>query len=47
VSKDIGKAWHECPVSSSNGLVQMSIVKRRPGSYVAFFRRRYAAFIYR
>jgi predicted neuraminidase len=47
VSKDMGKTWHECQVPSSNGLVQMSIVKRRPGSYVAFFRSRYADFIYR
>ena len=47
VSKDSGKTWRECPVKESNGLVQMSIVKLRPASYVAFFRSRYADFIYR
>lgn len=47
VSKDAGKTWRECRVTGSNGLVQMSIVKLRPKSYVAFFRSRYADFIYR
>ena len=47
VSQDNGKSWRECPVKGSEGLVQMSIVKLRPASYVAFFRSRYADFIYR
>lgn len=47
VSNDGGTTWHECPVRNSNGLVQMSIVKPKQGSYIAFFRSRYADFIYR
>jgi predicted neuraminidase len=47
VSRDNGKSWEELPVPESEGLVQMSIVKLGIGKYVAFFRSRYADFIYR
>jgi predicted neuraminidase len=47
ISKDAGKTWRECPVPESGGLVQMNIIRLRPRSYVAFFRSRYADFVYR
>jgi predicted neuraminidase len=47
ISKDAGKTWRECPVPESGGLVQMNIIKLRPANYIAFFRSRYADFVYR
>ncbi len=47
VSKDGGNTWKKCTVPGSNGLVQMNILKLRQNSYIAFFRSRYADFIYR
>jgi predicted neuraminidase len=47
ITQDAGKTWRECPVPESGGLVQMNIIKLRPTNYVAFFRSRYADFIYR
>jgi predicted neuraminidase len=47
VSRDLGKTWQEVAVPESEGLVQMSIVKLGAGKYVAFYRSRYADFIYR
>lgn len=47
VSRDQGATWQEVRVPQSEGLVQMNIVKLAAGRYVAFFRSRYADFIYR
>lgn len=47
VSHDKGATWQEVRVPKSDGLVQMSIVKMASRKYVAFFRSRYADFIYR
>lgn len=47
ISSDQGKTWSTCKVPESDGLVQMDIVEISPGSLVAFFRSRYADWIYR
>jgi predicted neuraminidase len=47
ITRDAGKTWRECPVPESGGFVQMNIIRLRPKSYIAFFRSRYADFIYR
>ena len=46
ISADQGKTWKECLVPSSAGLVQPSVLLIK-GHYVAFFRSRFADFIYR
>lgn len=46
-STDQGRNWKETLVPHSEGLVQMSIVKLGASRFVAFFRSRYADFIYR
>jgi predicted neuraminidase len=46
VSKNGGKTWTECDVPGSGGLVQMDVVKLSPLRLVAFFRSRYADWIY-
>lgn len=47
ISHDSGKTWQECRVPESNGLVQPSVVKVGKSAYVAFFRSRYADWVYR
>jgi predicted neuraminidase len=47
ISKDEGKRWNECLIPDSDGLVQPSVLKLGATSYVAFFRSRYADWIYR
>jgi predicted neuraminidase len=47
VSKDAGKSWSDCPVPGSNGLVQMNILELSPDLLLAFFRSRYADWIYK
>jgi predicted neuraminidase len=47
ISKDLGATWSDCPVPDSNGYVQPSIVPLSKSSYVAFFRSRFADFIFR
>lgn len=47
VSKDSGKTWHECRIPDSNGLVQPNIIKLKAHSYIAFFRSRFADWIYK
>lgn len=47
VSSDGGQNWKECVVPKSEGMVQMSIVKRSAGKYVAFYRSRFADTIHR
>ena len=47
ISKDSGKTWTDCEVPSSGGLVQMNIIKLNEDHLLAFFRSRYADWIYR
>jgi predicted neuraminidase len=47
VSTNGGKTWKEFEVPDSKGMVHMDIVKLAPKSYVAFYRSRFADFIYR
>ncbi len=47
ISKDNGKTWSGCEVPGSGGLVQMNIVKLSGDQLVAFFRSRYADWIYK
>ncbi|MGH7240226.1 MAG: sialidase family protein [Candidatus Saccharimonadales bacterium] len=46
ISTDQGKTWSTCKVPGSGGLVQMDIVKLSPDRLLAFFRSRYADWIY-
>ena len=46
VSADSGATWKECDVAGSGGFVQMSIVPTSPTHLVAFYRSRYADWIY-
>ncbi len=46
ISADEGKTWKECDVPSSDGYVQPSVLQTKT-HYVAFFRSRFADFIYR
>lgn len=47
ISADEGKTWTNCPVPASGGLVQMNIVKLTQNRLIAFFRSRYADWIYK
>lgn len=47
ISKDNGKTWTGCEVPGSGGLVQMNIVKLSSDQLIAFFRSRYADWIYK
>ena len=47
ISKDHGKTWSECRVPGSGGLVQMNIAKLSNGNLAAFFRSRYADWVYK
>jgi predicted neuraminidase len=47
ISKDNGKTWTGCEVPDSGGLVQMNIVKLSGDQLIAFFRSRYADWIYK
>jgi predicted neuraminidase len=47
ITSDAGRSWKECPIPKSHGLVQPDIVQLANGKFVAFFRSRYADFIYR
>lgn len=47
VSADSGATWKECDVAGSGGYVQMNIVPISPTHLVAFFRSRYADWIYK
>ena len=46
ISKDGGRTWSGCRVPGSDGLVQMNIVKLSTARLIAFFRSRYADWIY-
>jgi predicted neuraminidase len=47
ISSDAGKHWRECKVPDSDGLVHPDVLKVGVHSYVAFFRSRFADWIYR
>jgi predicted neuraminidase len=47
ISKDSGKTWNECAIPDSGGEVQMNIIQLSPDRLVAFYRSRYADWIYR
>jgi predicted neuraminidase len=47
VSTNGGKAWSDCEVPGSGGLVQMDIVQVSEEHFIAFFRSRYADWIYK
>lgn len=47
ISDDDGVTWRSCEVPGSGGLVQMNIVDLSPQSLVAFFRSRYADWVYK
>lgn len=47
ISKDKGATWSDCAIPKSGGLVQMDIVQIGPDRLLAFFRSRYADWIYR
>ena len=47
ISDDGGMTWRNCDVPDSGGLVQMDIVDLSEQSLIAFFRSRYADWIYR
>jgi predicted neuraminidase len=47
ISKDGAKSWTSCKVPRSRELIQMDIVKVSPDHLAAFFRSRYADWIYR
>jgi predicted neuraminidase len=47
ISTDAGKTWSNCDVPESGGLVQMNIVQLPEGHLLAFFRSRYADWIYK
>jgi predicted neuraminidase len=47
ISNDEGKTWRDCEVPGLGGLVQMDIVKLSPSHLLAFFRSRYADWIYK
>jgi predicted neuraminidase len=47
ISKDNGKTWSDCEVAGSGGLVQMNIVQLSGNHLIAFFRSRYADWIYK
>ncbi|HTF64812.1 MAG TPA: exo-alpha-sialidase, partial [Edaphobacter sp.] len=46
VSADSGKTWKECDVPGSGGFVQMNILPISDSRLIAFFRSRYADWIY-
>ena len=46
-TSDGGQSWKECRVPGSQGLVQPNILELKHNSFVAFFRSRYADFIYK
>lgn len=47
LTNDGGKSWKECDLSQSNGVVQPTVVMLGKKHFLAFFRSRYADFIYR
>jgi predicted neuraminidase len=46
ISSDQGRTWRECPVPESNGLVQPDIIELSTHHFIAFFRSRFADWVY-
>jgi predicted neuraminidase len=46
ISSDSGATWKECDVPGSDGIVQMNIIKLSEDHLIAFYRSRYADWIY-
>ena len=46
ISADQGQNWKECAVPGSNGLVQPDVVELSPRRFMAFFRSRFADWVY-
>ena len=46
ISKDSGKTWNECDIPGSGGAVQMDIIPLSQTQLIAFYRSRYADWIY-
>lgn len=47
ISADHGKTWKECEIPQSQGLVQPNVLKLSSEHYIAFFRSRFADWIYK
>jgi len=47
ISSDQGAQWKTCAVPQSNGLVQPDVVRLSDGTYMMFFRSRFADYIYK
>jgi predicted neuraminidase len=47
ISGDQGTNWKDCAIPDSNGYVQPNVVRLQNGRYLAFFRSRYADYIYK
>ena len=47
ITSDGGAHWKECDVPQSNGLVQPSVLQLGPHRFIAFFRSRFADWIYK
>jgi predicted neuraminidase len=47
VSSDSGATWKECDIAGSGGYVQMNIVPLSPDRLIAFYRSRFADWIYK
>ena len=47
ISRDKGKTWQECRVPKSDGLVQPDVIQLAPDRFVAFFRSRFADWVYK
>ncbi|HEX4022080.1 MAG TPA: sialidase family protein [Acidobacteriaceae bacterium] len=47
ISHDQGRTWRNCPVPYSNGYVQPSVIRLADHRYVAFFRSRFADWIFK
>jgi predicted neuraminidase len=46
ISQNSGATWKACRIPGMGGLVQMNIVKSPPNEFLAFFRSRYADWVY-
>ncbi len=47
ISSDSGKTWKECPIPGTAGMVHPNVIKFSDTSFVAFYRSRFADWIYR
>jgi predicted neuraminidase len=47
ISHDQGRTWTDCPIPQSNGYVQPSVIRLPDNHYIAFFRSRFADWIFK